>query len=260
MLYSAGWLAGFGVVKGFVRNYDFVLQDELCHNCLIEGIRSSTKNIHRFKHLDNNACEQKLAKLRSENPDAGIVVVTEGLFSMDADSPNHDELQQICKKYEAFLIIDEAHDFGCMGPNGRGCPEGIKDMSNVILMSGGSKCLSTNVGFVGCNNKSVIDYLKLHATSYMYTNAVNPIQCATALSQLRILKSQKGYIIRAKVIENYKYAKERLMKLGYETIGQPSPILIVYIGNELICRIVCRLMMDNGVHVNGIEYPVVGIG
>lgn len=94
---------------------------------------------------------------------------------MDADSPNHDELQQICKRHEVFLIIDEAHDFGCMGPNGRGCPEGIKDMSNVILMSGGSKCLSTNVGFVGCNNKSVIDYLKLHATSYMYTNAVNPI-------------------------------------------------------------------------------------
>lgn len=80
------------------------------------------------------------------------------------------------------------------------------------------------------------------------------------MSQLRILKSHKGYIIRAKVIENYKYAKEKLIKLGYETIGQPSPILIVYIGNELICRIVCRLMMDNGVHVNGIEYPVVGIG
>lgn len=64
MLYSAGWLAGFGVVKGFVRNYDIVLQDELCHNCLIEGIRSSTKNIHRFKHLDNQACEKKLIQLR----------------------------------------------------------------------------------------------------------------------------------------------------------------------------------------------------
>lgn len=69
-------------------------------------------------------------------------------------------------------------DFGCMGENGKGAWEekGLKDLSNVILMAGGSKCLSTNLGFIGCNNRGVIEYLKIHCTAYMFTNAVNPIQ------------------------------------------------------------------------------------
>lgn len=75
------------------------------------------------------------------------------------------------------MMIDSAHDFGCMGEEGRGSWEelGLKDLSNVLLMGGGSKCLSTNLGFVGCNNRGVIEYLKIHCTAYMFTNAVNPI-------------------------------------------------------------------------------------
>ena len=73
-------------------------------------------------------------------------------------------------------MIDSAHDFGCMGPTGKGCWEGVvEDMSNVILMGGGSKCLSTNLGFIGCNNGDVIEFLKIHCTAYMFTNAINPI-------------------------------------------------------------------------------------
>lgn len=81
------------------------------------------------------------------------------------------------KKYEAFLMIDCAHDFGCMGENGRGVFEiqGLKDFSNVILMSGGSKCLSTNVGWVAIDRLDVIDYLKFCSSAYMFTNAVNPV-------------------------------------------------------------------------------------
>lgn len=73
-------------------------------------------------------------------------------------------------------MIDTAHDFGCMGPTGKGTWEGVvTDMSNVLIMGGGSKCLSTNLGFIGCNSKSVIEYMKVHCTAYMFTNAVNPI-------------------------------------------------------------------------------------
>lgn len=96
---------------------------------------------------------------------------------MDADTANLVELQKITKKYDAFLMIDSAHDFGCMGPTGKGVWEaqGLTDLSNVLLMAGGSKCLSTNLGFIGCQNKDVIEYLKVHCTAYMFTNAVNPI-------------------------------------------------------------------------------------
>jgi len=85
-------MAGFGVVKGFTKAYDHIVMDELCHNCLVEGARASTKNIHRFTHLDNKAAEEILKDLRSKNPDVGIVVITEGMYSMDADFTNMGEL------------------------------------------------------------------------------------------------------------------------------------------------------------------------
>lgn len=253
ILYSAGWLAGFGVIKGLIKTNDHVIMDELSHNCLTEGAKAATKNVYRVKHLCNKSMEAKIKEVREQNPNNAILVVTEGLFSMDADTTDIPELQQICKKYEAFLLIDSAHDFGCMGPTGKGCWEGLKDFSNVILMSGGSKCLSTNLGWVACNNECVTEFLKVSSSAYMFTNAVNPVQCATALAQLRILKSETGKRIREKCIENYKYTRKRLEDLGIECRGNPCPILIVMIGNEIVSRLVARLMMDEGVHVNGIE-------
>jgi glycine C-acetyltransferase len=88
---------------------------------------------------------------------------------MDSDTPNLIETQKICKQYNAFLLIDCAHDFGCMGT--------------------GSKCLSTNIGFVGCDDPKVIEYLKYYSTAYMFTNAINPVQAATSLANLSILRS-----------------------------------------------------------------------
>lgn len=100
------------------------------------------------------------------------------------------------------MFLDCAHDFGCMGPNGRGMWEqqGLKDKSNIVMMGTGSKCLSTNIGFVGCDDPNVIEYLKVFSTAYMFTNAINPMQAATSLANLRILKSEHGNQLRKKVL------------------------------------------------------------
>jgi glycine C-acetyltransferase len=131
---------------------------------------------------------------------------------MDSDTADLVLIQQICKKYKAFLLIDCAHDFGSMGENGRGTWElqGLKDKSNVILLGTGSKTLSTNIGFIGCDDPNVIEYLKIYSTAYMFTNAINPIQTATSLANLRILNSELGKQLRKKVIENYKYLRTNL--------------------------------------------------
>jgi len=145
---------------------------------------------------------EALIKTRESDPDNAILVVTEGLFSMDSDTPDIVETQKICKKYNAFLLIDCAHDLGCMGEGGKGMWEihKLKDLSNVLLIGTGSKCLSTNIGFVGCNDTRVIEYLKYYSTAYMFTNAINPVQAATSLANLRILKSEHGNQLRRKVM------------------------------------------------------------
>mmetsp|Transcript_19387 Transcript_19387/g.1720 ORF Transcript_19387/g.1720 Transcript_19387/m.1720 type:complete len:93 (+) Transcript_19387:385-663(+) len=86
MLFSTGWLGGFGVIKCLVKSNDHVVMDALSHNCLIEGSKAATKNIHKVKHLCNESMEAKIKELREKFPDDGIFVVTEGLFSMDADT------------------------------------------------------------------------------------------------------------------------------------------------------------------------------
>jgi glycine C-acetyltransferase len=110
---------------------------------------------------------------------------------MDSDSPDLKAYQRITKKYDAYLLIDAAHDFGHLGTNGRGVWEiqDLQDRSNVIMIGTGSKCLSTNIGFAACEDWRVIEYLKYYSTAYMFTNAINPVQAATSLANLRILRS-----------------------------------------------------------------------
>jgi glycine C-acetyltransferase len=165
---------------------------------------------------------------------------------MDSDTGDLNEIQQICKKYDAFMLLDIAHDFGCMGENGRGTWElqGLKDKSNVIFVGTGSKTLSTNIGFVACDDVCVIEYMKIFSTSYMFTNAINPIQAATSLANLRILSSELGKQLRRKVLENYKYLRAKLEAKGYTIFGNPCPILPLRVGNEIVCRLISRLMMD----------------
>lgn len=88
--------------------------------------------------------------------------------------------------------------------------QGLKDLSNVLLVGTGSKCLSTNIGFVGCNDVRVTEYLKYFSSAYMFTNAINPVQAATSLANLRILKSGLGKQLRHKVVENYHYLRAEL--------------------------------------------------
>lgn len=159
-------------------------------------------------------------------------------------------------------MIDCAHDFGHIGEKGRGVWEvqNLQDRSNVILVGTGSKCLSTNIGFIGIKNPAVIKVLREMSTAYQYATVLNPVQAATSLAQLSILRSEEGYQRRKKVLENYNYLRAKLEAKGHQIFGNPCAIMPVFVGNEIICRLVSRVMMDLGVHVNGIEYPVVKIG
>ena len=199
---------------------------------------------------------------READKENAIIVVTEGLFSMDADSPDLKLYQRVAKNYNAYLLIDCAHDFGHLGPTGKGAWEaqGLSDFSNVIMCGTGSKTLSTNIGFIGSRDKKLIEMMRYMSNSYLNATTINPVQAATSLAQLNILRNSEGVERRQKVVENYKYIRGVLESKGHTIIGNPCAIMPVFIGNEVISRLVSRIMMDKGVHVNGIEYPVVKIG
>lgn len=262
IIYSTGWMAGFGIIKGIVREYDHIIMDRLAHNCLQEGAKAATKNLHIIEHLDDKAMVEKLKEIREMDKENGILVVTESLYSMDSDTPDLVLIQKECKKYGAYVLIDMAHDLGALGEVGNGALEnqGLTDLSNVLIIGSGSKVLGTNIGFVGCNDIKVIEYLRYFSSPYMFSNVVAPPQCAAALHNLRIVRSPKGLELRKKVMENATYLRTKLKEKGYVCLGNASPIVIVVIGDELVSRLVSRLMLNKGVIVNGIEFPIVPKG
>ena len=123
-------MAGFGVIKALIRPWDHVIMDYVSHNCLQEGAIAATKNIKKFTHLDQNEMVAMLKETREKDPDNAILVVTEGLFSMDADYPDLVFYQKITKQYNAYLMIDCAHDFGHLGAKGKGNIDITKVLGN----------------------------------------------------------------------------------------------------------------------------------
>src|ERR1700745_3030423 len=177
----------------------------LSHSCLQEGANAATNNIHLFRHLDNDYCRDILAKIRSKDKDNGILVVTEGLFSMDSDTPKLLELQALCHEYNAILVVDVAHDLGCLGNDGRG-HIGMQNMVGKIdlVMGSFSKTFASNGGFVACQSRAVKEYLRFYSAPATFSNALSPVQAATILKAFDIVDSLEGRVLRLELLANIK--------------------------------------------------------
>jgi len=261
VLYPTGWAAGFGVIKGLVRSADHVVMDMLSHSCLQEGAQAATANIHQFRHLDNDYCRKILAKIRAKDVENGILVVTEGLFSMDSDSPDLVGLQQLCREYNATLLVDVAHDLGCLGDDGRGLI-GIQNMLGEIdiVMGSFSKTFASNGGFVACNSRAVKEYLRFYSAPATFSNALSPVQAAIVLKAFEIVDSEQGAALRATLMRNILSLRGQLRDAGLDYYGDPSAIVCVKMGTEGLARLVSRRLPELGLVANLVEFPAVPKG
>src|SRR3954470_20626966 len=261
VLYPTGWGAGFGVIKGLVRSADHVVMDLLSHACLQEGANAATTNIHLFRHLDNAFCREILVKIRAKDKTNGILVVTEGLFSMDSDTPDLVELQAICHEFNATLVVDVAHDLGNLGEDGRG-HIGMQDMLGKIdvIMGSFSKTFASNGGFVACKNRAVKEYLKFFSAPNTFSNALSPVQAAIIAKAFDIIESPEGKTLRNKLMTNILSLRYQLREAGLEYYGDPSAIVCVKMGTEGLARIVSKRLQALGLVANLVEFPAVQKG
>lgn len=260
ILYPTGWAAGYGIIRGLVRSADHIVMDQLSHVCLQEGANAATRNIHQFKHLDVEHCRRKLAGIRAKDTENGILVVTEGLFSMDSDTPNIAALQDVCTEYGATLVVDVAHDFGALG-DGRG-HIGLQNMLGRVdlVMGSFSKTFGSNGGFVACHSRAIKEYLRFYSPSATFSNALSPMQSAVVLKALEIIESQEGADLRAKLMHNVNLLRSTLSANGLEYYGDPSAIVAVKMGTEGLARLVSRRLPQLGLLSNLVEYPAVPKG
>jgi 7-keto-8-aminopelargonate synthetase-like enzyme len=261
VLYPTGWAAGFGIIKGLLRSADHVVMDMLSHSCLQEGAHAATNNIHLFRHLNNEYCRSILAKIRSKDKENGIMVVTEGLFSMDSDTPDLVALQRLCHEFNATLVVDVAHDLGCLGEDGRG-HIGMQNMlgKTDLVMGSFSKTFASNGGFVACKSRAVKEYLRFYSAPATFSNAMSPAQAATVLKAFEIVDSAEGRALRAALMANVLNLRQELRKADLDYYGDPSAIVCVKMGTEGLARLVSKQLVELGLIANLVEFPAVPKG
>lgn len=261
ILFPTGWAAGYGVIKGLVRSTDHVVMDALAHTCLQEGASAATRNIYLFRHNQIAECRKWLEKIRAKDTENGIMVVTEGLFSMDSDTPDIAALQGLCDEFGATLMVDVAHDLGCLGEDGRG-HIGMQDMLGKVdlVMGSFSKTFGSNGGFVACRSREVKEYLRFFSPPCTFSNALSPMQAATVLKAFEIIESAEGAKLRKKLMANIVSLRQQLIEAGFEVYGDPSAIVCVKMGAEGLSRLVSRRLPEAGLIANLVEFPAVPKG
>jgi 7-keto-8-aminopelargonate synthetase-like enzyme len=261
LLFPTGWAAGYGAIRGLVRSADHVVIDALAHACLQEGAHAATRNIYVHRHLDLDHCRHWLKTIRAKDAENAIMVVTEGLFSMDSDTPDLPALQELCHEYEATLLVDVAHDLGALGEDGRG-HIGMQNMLGKIdlVMGSFSKTFASNGGFVACGHRAVKEYLRFYSPPATFSNALSQAQAAVALKAFAIVESAEGRALRAALMKNILVLRAQLSAKGLEFYGDPSAIVAVKMGAESLARLTSRRLPKLGLLANLVEYPAVGKG
>jgi 7-keto-8-aminopelargonate synthetase-like enzyme len=260
-LFPTGWGAAFGAITALVQPQDHIVIDQFAHASLRQGASSATPNVAINRHLDVAHVRELLASIRARDTDHGILVVTEGLFSMDSDTPDLATLQDSCREFNATLLVDVAHDLGSMGPGGGGCIAQQGMLGKIDLVMGAfSKTFGSNGGFVATSSRAVKRHLQLFAGPHMFSNALSPVQSAVIRECIGIIGSSEGDILRADLMRNVDGLRALLAAEGLQCMGIPSPIVPVLIGSEKVSRLVGRLLFDQSVFVNQVEFPGVPVG
>lgn len=261
LLFPTGWGAGYGTIVGLVRQDDYVVMDNLSHACLQQGAHAATSKVSTYPHLDLIELRGQLEQIRSVDKQNGILVVTEGLFSMDSDTPDILATQALCNEFDATLLVDVAHDLGSMGPGGTGSLGMQGALGRVDLVMGSfSKTFASNGGFVACNSPAVRQYIKWNGSTHSFSNGFSPVQAAVVKESLRIVRSQEGDRLRKKLLDNIESLRSCFVAHGIKCLGSPSAIVPVPVGSEAVARIASGLIEDRGLLANLVEFPAVAVG
>lgn len=252
LLYSTGFQANLGAIAPLAGRNDYIFIDELVHASIIDGTRLSFGKVMKYRHNDMDSLEQQLQRVVG---DGAKIIVMDGVFSMEGDIANLPGITKLAKKYDATIIVDDAHAIGVIGEQGRGTGShfGLDDEMDLIVGTF-SKSLASLGGFVA-SNLDMINYLKHHSRALIFSASMTPAAAASALAALEIIREEPERI--EKLWKNTNYAKGQLLSAGFEIGHTESPILPIYVRDDFKTFQFARLMADSGVFVNPVVSPAV---
>ncbi len=252
MLFSAGFQANSGTIPCVVGRNDYLVYDELDHASIMEGKLITFANTFKYKHLNMDDLERVLQKIPIE---ASKLVVTDGVFSMEGDVAPVDKLVEICDRYQATLMVDEAHGLGVFGREGRGTCDHFGKLDKVeIVMGTFSKSLASVGGFIA-TDKETINYMKHSVRPYIFTASIPPAATASVLAALKIMRSEPERNVS--LWDNTRYALNAFRTLGFEIGNTQSPIIPLYIRDDNKTFLLTHMIFEEGIFVTPVVPPAV---
>lgn len=254
IIFSSGLSANIGTLTGLVGRDNLIIHDKLNHSSLFDGSIISGAKMLRYKHNDMDELDKLLFENYSSYP-KGILVVTDGVFSMDGDIARLPQIIQLVNKYDALLLIDDAHATGVIGENGRGSLSyyNISQRNNIIVTSTLSKAVGAVGGFVSAN-QNVIDYLRIFSRSNMYSTALPPSVLASSNTFFEVIKNSD---IVEKLNENATYLRDRLKQEGYNILNSKTAIIPIIVKDQHVLTKISNSLLEKGIMANYIFPPVV---
>ena len=255
LVFSTGFQVNLGVLSCLLTRSDVAILDALDHACIIDGCRLGFGKTYKYRHNDMDHLESKLAVVPG---DRGKLIVVDGVFSMEGDVADLPRIAELAKRYDARLMVDDAHGLGVFGEHGRGTPEhfGLEEEVD-LLMGTFSKSLATVGGFVA-GDTVVIDYIKHQARSAIFSAAPPPASVASALKAIEIVEREPER--RKQLWENTKIMRQELSALGFDTGESESPVIPIVVGTDMEAFHMTKRLQEEGVFVNPVVSPAVPEG
>lgn len=252
MIYSTGFEVNLGVVSCLTGREDYILWDEQDHASIIEGRRLSFSTALKYKHNDMASLEKQLQKC---DPDKVKLIVTDSVFSMEGDVANVPEIVKLAKKYNASVMVDEAHGIGVFGKGGRGVCNHFGVTDDVDLVMGTfSKSFASLGGFIA-TDKEITNFLRHHSRSYIFTASITPASTAAALKAIDIMESEPER--QEHLWEIAHFALDGFRNMGCEIGNTSTPIIPLFIRDDYKTYHVVRDLFDEGLFVNPVVSPAV---
>ena len=250
LCFSTGFSVNAGVIACLTDRNDYIICDERDHASIVDGRRLSFSHTLKYKHNDMEDLEKQLQQC---NPESVKLIVVDGVFSMEGDLCNLPEIVRLKKKYNAYIMVDEAHGIGVFGRQGRGVCDhfGLTDEVDLI-MGTFSKSLASIGGFIAAN-KTIINWLRHHARTYIFSASDTPAATASALEALHIIQQEPERI--QALWDVTKYALKAFREAGFEIGETESPIIPLYVRDAEKTFRVTAMAFNEGVFINPVIPP-----
>ena len=256
--FSSGYDANVAAITSLFGQADVAILDQYAHQSIADGVRMAGCELRRFRHNDVEDLERRLRQARNRGAQR-VLIAVDSVFSMDGDESPLAEIIELKKKYDAFLLVDEAHAIGAIGATGRGvCEQQNLNPADIDILTGSlSKAIPSSGGFVA-GSLGLKIYIQHGSAPYMFSAAMTPANAAASLEALRILQEESEHMERLRA--STQRLRVGLSELGLSTTPSTTPVVPVLLGDEWKAYRWARFLLERGIFVSAVVYPAVSPG